>query len=108
MSNSTLNRRLHQKPLVEVQTPKVLGVDDWALKKKKLYGTILVDLGQHQIIGLLKDRETTTLQKWLEEHPGVQIVSRDRYANYSNAITAALPHATQVVDLWHLLQKPLY
>ena len=83
----------------------MLGVDDWALKKKKFYSTILVDLEQHKIIDLLKDRETATLQKWLEEHPGVQIVSRDRYTNYSNAITAALPHARQVVDRWHLLQN---
>lgn len=41
---------------------------------------------RHKIIDLLADRETATLQKWLEEHPSVQIVSRDRYTNYSNAV----------------------
>jgi transposase len=105
MSDSTLERMLYQKPLPEIKTPKVLGVDDWAVKKRHRYGSILVDLEKHKIIDVLQDRETTALQKWLEEHPGVQIVSRDRYANYSNAITAALPHARQVVDRWHLLQN---
>jgi transposase len=105
VSDSTLDRMLHQKPLPEMKTPKVLGVDDWAVKKRHSYGTILVDLEAHKIIDLLQDRESATLQKWLEEHPGIEIVSRDRYANYSNAITAALPHARQVVDRWHLLQN---
>lgn len=105
VSDTTLARMLYLKPLPEVQTPKVLGVDDWALKKRNLYGTILVDLEHHKIIDLLKDRETATLQHWLEEHPGVEIVSRDRYTNYSNAITGALPHARQVVDRWHLLKN---
>jgi transposase len=105
VSDTTLGRLLHKQPLQEPLTPKVLGVDDWALKKRNRYGTILVDLEQHKIVDLLADRETKTLQKWLEEHPGVEIVSRDRYTNYSNAITAALPRCTQVADRWHLLKN---
>lgn len=104
-SDTTLGRLLHNLPLQQVATPRVLGVDDWAQKKRNRYGTILVDLERHKIIDLLADRETATLQKWLEEHPGVQIVSRDRYTNYSNAIVTALPGCTQVVDRWHLLKN---
>jgi transposase len=105
VSDTTLGRLLQNKPLQEPLTPRVLGVDDWAQKKRNRYGTILVDLEHHKIIDLLNDRETNTLQKWLEQHPGVEVVSRDRYSNYSNAITGALPHAVQVVDRWHLLKN---
>jgi transposase len=81
ISDTTLARMLHQKPLPEMKTLKVLGVDDWAVKKRHKYGTILVDLEAHKIIDVLQDRESSTLQKWLEEHPGAQILSRDRYTN---------------------------
>lgn len=105
VSDTTLGRLLYKQPLPEPFTPKILGVDDWALKKRNRYGTILVDLECHKIIDLLRDRETATLHQWLEEHPGVQVVSRDRYTNYANAITAALPACTQVADRWHLLKN---
>ena len=64
-----------------------------------------MDLERHKIIDLLRDRETATLQQWLKEHPGVQVVSRDRYTNYANAVTTALPGCKQVVDRWHLLKN---
>jgi transposase len=105
VSDTTLGRLLQKQSLQQPLTPKILGVDDWALKKRNRYGTILVDLEQHKIVDLLRDRETATLQRWLEQHPGVQVVSRDRYTNYANAITAALPGCTQVADRWHLLKN---
>ena len=105
VSDTTLGRLLQNQPIQEPLTPKILGIDDWALKKRNRYGTILVDLECHKIIDLLRDRETATLQQWLENHPGIQVVSRDRYTNYANAITAALPRCIQVADRWHLLKN---
>lgn len=67
-----LIRRL---PLLPIVTPSILGVDDFAFRKRKTYGTVLVDLENSRPIALLKDREAEKLAKWLKEHPGVQIVS---------------------------------
>ena len=83
----------------------MLGVDDWAFKKRERYGTILVDLEKRQVIDLLPDRETDTLKTWLNEHPGVEIISRDRASTYALAAAQAAPQAVQVADRWHLLKN---
>ena len=59
-------------------TPRVLAVDDWAYRRGHRYGTILVDLERNQVVDLLPDRQAATLAKWLCEHPGIEIVARDR------------------------------
>jgi transposase len=63
VSDTTLTRMLHNQPVQECATPKVLGVDDWALKKRNQYCTILVDLEDHKVIDLLQDRKSSTIQK---------------------------------------------
>ena len=86
-------------------TVRVLGVDDWATRKGQSYGTILVDLEKHQTIELLPDRTQTTLSSWLQKHPEVEIISRDRSFEYKAGIEIGAPHAQQVVDRWHLLHN---
>jgi transposase len=105
MSDSTVNRTVRGLPESEIGVVRVLGVDDWAKRKGQRYGTIFVNLERGKVIDILSDRAADTLVEWLKEHPGVEIVSRDRSQTYADAITEGAPEAIQVADRWHLLKN---
>ena len=104
-SATTLLRRVKQAASKPVMTPRVLGVDDWAWRKGQRYGTILVDLEGGEVIDLLPSRDGDALKQWLLEHPGVEVISRDRASAYAQAASEAAPDAIQVADRWHLLKN---
>jgi transposase len=81
---------------------RVLGVDDFSLKKGASYATILVDMEEGVPVDVLPGRDAATLQAWLRDHPGVQVICRDRAGAYAEAASAAAPDAVQVADRWHL------
>ncbi|WP_217212949.1 transposase [Streptomyces sp. AC550_RSS872] len=102
VSRSTLVRLIRRLPEPKSTTPRVLGMDEFALRKGHNYGTILLDIETRQPVDLLSDRTTTTVARWLTEHPGVEVICRDRSTAFAEAGWIGAPEAVHVADRWHI------
>jgi transposase len=101
VSGDTLLRLIRAAPIPVATSPRVIGIDDWAWRRGRRYGTIIVDLeNDNRPIDLLRDRKAETVEAWLKAHPGIEIVARDRAGNYADGVRA---HPT--ADL-NLIEKP--
>ncbi len=102
-SPTTLLRRFLALPVPEMPPIRVLGVDDWAWKRRQRYGTLIVDQELACVSDLLDERSTDSFARWLAAHPSVEIITRDRSSEYAKAATEAAPQAVQVADRFHLV-----
>src|SRR5712692_130640 len=101
----TLLRYLRAIPSPSDTPVRVVGIDDFAIRRGDSYGTILVNLETGHPLDLLPDRTAQAVFPWLERHQEIDVVSRDRASAYADAVKRALPHATQVADRYHLIQN---
>jgi transposase len=105
VSPRTLLRLLYVFPLPKTAPARVVGIDEWAWKKGRSYGTILVDLERKQPVDLLSDRDAESVKAWFETHLGVEIVVRDRSGLFADGARRGAPAAMQVVDRYHLVKN---
>jgi transposase len=83
----------------------VIGLDEWAWRRGRRFGTMICDLERHQVVDLLSERSASSVAQWLQAHPGIDIVCRDRSGLDAEGIRQGAPQALQVVDRFHLVQN---
>ncbi|WP_104815050.1 transposase [Kitasatospora sp. MMS16-BH015] len=88
---------LLEAPEVPDRAPRVLGVDEFAFRRGRTYGTVLVNVEMGRVVDILPDRTSETFATWLREHPSAEIICRGRATAYTRGIKEA--------DRWHLLQN---
>jgi len=105
VGKNTVLRAIRRPSPSEGGATRVIGLDEWAWRRRQRYGTLIRDLERRRVLDLLPDREPATVKAWLSAHPGVRVVARDRAGGFAGAVAEAAPQAVQVADRWHLMEN---
>ena len=104
-SPDTLLRLLRRLPDEPIDPPRVVSLDDWAWRRGTRYGTIICDLERHRRLDVLASRDAASAAAWLKRYPSIEIISRDRGGEYTEAARVGAPQAVQVADRFHISQN---
>jgi len=101
----TIVRLVHEASFPSLQAPRGRGLDEWAWRRGRRFGTIVCDLERHQAVDLLPERSAPSVAQWLQAPPSVEVVCRDRRRLYATGIRQGAPQAIQVVDRFPLVRN---
>src|SRR5260221_7598900 len=104
-SRDTILRLVRRSPQPATSESRIIGLDDWARKRRLRYGTLICDLERSQPIDLLSDRSVETVSAWLKKHPSIDIVSRDGSSEYASAIKKGAPQARPASRPLHMIKN---